>query len=74
MTATDTDRAIGAAADFNDIVVAIAQAPNLATDLAVLALETVCRGVMTGEGRPPVAACISPAPSMAPMRPCARRS
>jgi hypothetical protein len=47
---SELDRAIGAAADFHDIVAAIDQAPNLAPDLAVMALEEVRRGVLTGEG------------------------
>jgi hypothetical protein len=50
MNATDMDRAIGAADNFQEILEAIAQAPNLAPDLAALALENVRRGVMTGEG------------------------
>jgi hypothetical protein len=47
---SDPERPIGAAADFHDIVAAIDQAPHLAPRLAVLALDEVCRGVMTGEG------------------------
>jgi hypothetical protein len=46
----ELDRAIGAAADFHDIVAAIDDAPNLAPDLAVMALEEIRRGVVTGEG------------------------
>ena len=50
MHASDLDRAIGAVAHFDDILAAIAQTPNLAPDLAALALESVRRGVLTGEG------------------------
>jgi hypothetical protein len=46
----DIDRVIGAAAEFQDIVAAIDKAPHLASGLAVLALEEVRRGVVTGEG------------------------
>jgi hypothetical protein len=46
----DIDRAIGAAAEFQDIVAAIDQAPHLATTLGALALDEVRRGVVTGEG------------------------
>lgn len=46
----DIDRAIGAAAEFKDIVAAIDKVPHLASGLAVLALEQVRRGVVTGEG------------------------
>jgi hypothetical protein len=46
----DIDRAIGAAAGFDEIVAAMDTVPSLAPDLAVLALEEVRRGVVTGEG------------------------
>lgn len=46
----DIDREVGLAARFQDIVAAIEQAPHLASGLAVLALEQVRRGVVTGEG------------------------
>jgi hypothetical protein len=46
----DLDREIGAAAEFQDIVAAIDQAPHLASGLAALALEEVRRGIVTGEG------------------------
>jgi hypothetical protein len=46
----DIDGTIGAAAEFPDIVAAIEQAPHLASGLAMLALEEVRRGIVTGEG------------------------
>jgi hypothetical protein len=47
---SDLGSAIGTAADFHDIIAAIDQAPHLAPGLAVLALDEVRRGVVTGEG------------------------
>jgi hypothetical protein len=45
-----SERPIGAAADFDDIVAAIERAPQLAPHLAALALAEVRYGIITGEG------------------------